>query len=406
MLRKVESEMTQQFFVFTASKPYLRDNHVVIREIVHNTFTENIPNAYSRYYHNDLKALNDGYYLISLSKAPGAKRKFLRSVVEVTSAEFMDMKNLWNDSLTFQLKNNGEVVRIVNGVPVVPTKAAPPVADTASSVLTVNHDFFFVDNATNETYYFANEQRKRNPEKPVNILMIGPSGFGKTTVPQKFAQKVGLDFFRMNCATIRDPEEWFGQRIARDSSTMFVKSLLSKKIEAGNCVIVLDEINRIEPWLTNTLYPLLDDGGGTTVYDGEEIKIGPNVVFVGTMNLGHNYSGIFQIDAALSNRFAYICEVGVLPVEREIDVLSNRTGIVKSDAASIVRIANLIRALNSVECSTRTTLMIATQFANGMTLRSAFQNTVVLRCGNATVRKQVIDIVNALGMFSPTQKIF
>jgi len=397
--------MSQQLFIFLAHKCYDNAGYVLVREVVFSSFDEKAPSIYSRYYHSDLKQLKSGWVLVSLTKANLASRRFFRSAVPVTLEESRKIHDLWKESLTFKLRSNGEIVRV--GAASEGESQSEAQAVQKPDEVRINSNFFFVDNPTNESFFYADKIRRSNPEMPVKILMVGPSGFGKTTIPEKYAQSAGLDFFRMNCPTIRDPEEWFGQRIAKEGSTMFVKSLFAKKLEEGNVVIVLDELNRLEPWLTNTIYPLLDDGRNTTVYDGEEIKVGNNVVFVATMNLGHNYSGVFQLDAALSNRFSFICEVGPLPTEREIDVLKNRTGVDQTAASTIVNLATSIRNLSVVECSTRTTLMIASQVSAGMSIRSSFQNAVVLRCSNQNARRQIIDVVNsAVGIYTPKSKFF
>lgn len=249
----------------------------------------------------------------------------------------------------------------------------------------------------------AKKMSLAKPDRAVKVMMVGPSGFGKTTLPKIFSDITGANFLRMNCATIRDPEEWFGWREARDGSTVFIKSRFAQAIEAGNLVVILDEFNRLEPWLHNTLFPLLDDDGKTVVHD-EEFRIGPNVIVVGTINTGYKYTGTFELDEALLNRFDFILEVGPMPFEEEIRVLQTRTGIAKETAAGIVKIATLIRGLDIV-CSTRTTLLMASMMVSGMSIREAVESAVVRRIPSDThsnsTRKSVVDAVNAqIGPFS------
>ena len=153
----------------------------------------------------------------------------------------------------------------------------------------------------------------------------------------------------MNCATIRDPEEWFGFREAKDGSTVFIRSQFAKIIEAGNAVVVLDEFNRLEPWLHNTLFPLLDDDGATVVHD-ERFAIGEGVIVVGTINSGYKYTGTFELDEALMNRFEFILEVGPMPHAQEVQVLTKRTGVDAATAEQIVKMSNTLRQ-QEVICS-------------------------------------------------------
>ena len=263
-------------------------------------------------------------------------------------------------------------------------------------------DGYFVSAEVRMSFTVAHSMSLANPSKPIRIMMVGPSGFGKTTIPMLFASVTGRRFYRMNCGSIRDPEEWFGYREARDSNTVFIRSEFIKTVEAGNVVVVLDEFNRLEPWLHNTLFPLLDDAGRTVVHD-EEFTIGPNVIFVGTINTGYRYTGTFELDEALSNRFDFLITVGPMPYEDEVNILKKRTGINATTAASIVKMANILRQ-REISCPTRSSLSIASMVKNGLTVREAFEYAIVHRIpsddGSVSLKKTVLDLlVTQLGAF-------
>lgn len=255
---------------------------------------------------------------------------------------------------------------------------------------------YFVDDENRRVFTTAHKMSVTQPDRAVKIMMVGPSGYGKTTVPKLFAEATGKSFYRMNCATVRDPEEWFGYREAIDGSTKFIRSEFAKVLERGDAVVVLDEFNRLEPWLHNTLFPLLDDDGKTVVHD-EEFSIGEGVIVVGTINSGYRYTGTFELDEALLNRFEFIIEVGPMPAKEEKKVLTARTNIDKERASLIVKAAANLRRLDVV-CSTRTTLLVSTMVTAGLTVREAYQNAVVNRIPNDdsayTLRKDVIDALN------------
>lgn len=232
--------------------------------------------------------------------------------------------------------------------------------------------------------------------RPVNLLIIGPSGYGKTSTPASFAKEMGMEYLRVNCAQVRDPEEWFGYREAVDGSTLFVPSEFTKVVTRGNAVIVLDEFNRVEPWLHNTLYPLLDHDRSTTVHE-EKIVVGPNVIFCMTINMGYQFVGTWALDQALTNRMDCAITVSPLPAPVEARLIEDRVGCSKELAAGIVDVLGKLRSLNTqgklqVDASTRTSLRLAELISTGYL---NFQTAVLVTLGAALTddeRKEVIDI--------------
>lgn len=256
---------------------------------------------------------------------------------------------------------------------------------------------FFVSEHAMKVFLSAQRIMKAYPNTPVKIMVSGPSGYGKTSIAKLYADGNELNYLRMNCAMIRDPEEWFGHREARDGSTIFVQSRFIETVREGNVVIVLDEFNRLEPDLHNTLYPLLDHDAATFVYD-QEFAVGPNTLFVATINTGREYTGIFELDAANMNRFDLFLEVGVIPQTHEIDILMNRFPITLGTATEIVKLAAKIRSTIDVHCSIRTTLAVAKIVATGMSVKDAFEVSMLHRIKEdlelgTTGRKELIDII-------------
>lgn len=259
---------------------------------------------------------------------------------------------------------------------------------TTTSVL----DGFYINDESRSVFNTVWKLSQTYPEVPQKVMIKGPSGYGKTALPFLFSQVAGLDYYRMNCANVRDPEEWFGFREARGGETVFIPSRFIELVTKGNVVIVLDEFNRIEPWLHNTLYPLLDDDAKTVVHD-QEFKVGPGTIFVGTINTGWKYTGTFELDEALYNRFPFVLEMGPPPHAEEVSVLVKRTGIEFKTAQAVVKLANILRQSN-VGCSTRSTLLISQQINAGMSLREAFEYSVVKRTPDDGKRKEVLDLIN------------
>lgn len=246
--------------------------------------------------------------------------------------------------------------------------------------------------------------KKLSNNKHQNVMMVGPSGYGKSSVPEQLAKEWGMEFLRWDCATVRDPEEFFGYRGAQDGSTLtedgdniFTKSLFTQKITDGNCVIVLDELNRIDPYISNILFPMLDHAGKTVVA-GYEIEIGPNVIFVATVNLGYQFTGTFALDTALVNRFGIKILVGPLPRDIEKKILIGRGNIDEIIANNILAKFDKLRKMNelgtlSVDASTRVSIQIAELVGNGLDMREAFIY-VIVNSLDKDEAKEVADVLS------------
>lgn len=228
-----------------------------------------------------------------------------------------------------------------------------------------------------------------------NMLALGPSGYGKTSLYKALAEYLGYAFLRVDCAKITDTVAWFGTHEAKDGSTFFTPSDFTTAIEAGRVVVVLDEANRIEPWVQNSLFPLLDDSRRTTVH-GREIVMGRGVVIGMTMNVGIKYAGTFVVDQAFMNRIDATVEVDAASSNIEEAILTSRYASLKKAVAT--QIVNMMRGLRDlarkesldVDVSTRTSLKVARLMINGMTLSDALTYTVI-NSAAPEERKMVID---------------
>ncbi len=270
--------------------------------------------------------------------------------------------------------------------------APPPPPDS------LTQDGFYYPPAARRVFTIADRMAKE--DQTATVMMVGPSGYGKTTIPMKFAEKTGRKFVRVNCASIRDPEEWFGFREARAGDTVFEATEFSDAIRDGCSVVVLDEVNRIEPWLHNTLFPLLDFGRKTRVHN-VDFPIGENVIFVLTINRGLEYAGTFEMDQAFINRVHMTVHVGPPPPEEETRILMQRIPkLNERDATKIISTAGALRQVVEkgemyVDCSTRATLKIAQVMKFGLGIREAFHDVIETVALTEEDQKKIADILNS-----------
>lgn len=226
-------------------------------------------------------------------------------------------------------------------------------------------------------------------ETPQNIMLTGPQGCGKTELCIWFGAKYDRPVLIVNCATMREPRDWFGYRDARDGSLFWHKSDFVRAVEMGGCVIVLDEFNRLHTSLHNTLYPLLDARRMTWLEELESnIRVGAGTVFMATANVGFQHTGTFTLDSALEDRFGCIVHVDFPPPAVEEKIVQEKTGITAAKAKKLVRLADQIRrktrgtgATLSRAVSTRQLLQTATMMkrfsSRGIPESRAFEHTIV-----------------------------
>ena len=259
----------------------------------------------------------------------------------------------------------------------------------------VNGGNFFMTKEQQQVFEMAYVLSENHPSK---VQLLGDSGYGKTSIAEAYAKEKGMGFYRLNVSQVSDPVEFFGIVRVEDGDTVFKPSNFMKHVMDGNCVIVLDEINRVESWLTNILFPIMDDAAETDVLE-VEVKVGKNVIFVLTANIGYQFVGTFEMDTAFQNRIDMTLFVGALPKKVESKLVSKRTDVDAVTSNKIVEITNDLRKVVvneglDVDVSTRTTIKIGRLLSTGIIdMKKAF-SLVVGNTLSIEERKPIIDAVS------------
>jgi nitric oxide reductase NorQ protein len=208
---------------------------------------------------------------------------------------------------------------------------------------------------------------------PQNVNLIGPHGCGKTELAIQFAARLNRPLLIMDCANLREARDWFGYKTAKEGTVYWHESQFVRAVQAGGHVILLDELNRANPNLLNTLMPILDARRFTYLEErGDKIIVGPETVFFASMNEGAGYTGTSALDRAIRDRFPRAVELTYLGESDETKLLTARTGVDKDIATRLVQMANKIRqdatglsATLTESLSTRQLLAAAHDFALG-----------------------------------------
>ena len=131
----------------------------------------------------------------------------------------------------------------------------------------------------------------REPNKPIgSYLMIGPTGVGKTYVAKQLAEALGTKLVRFDMSEYQEkhtaskligaPPGYVGHGEGEAGSGQ----LISQVENNPNCVLLMDEIEKAAPEVTQVLLQVMDDGRLTSS-TGKTIDFS-NVIMLMTSNLG------------------------------------------------------------------------------------------------------------------------
>ena len=224
----------------------------------------------------------------------------------------------------------------------------------------------------------------RSAVRGKNIMMTGPSGCGKTMAAKSLVNCLDRPDYYFNLGATQDPRGTLigNTHFEEGKGTYFSESLFVKAIQTPNSVILLDELSRAHPDAWNILMTVLDYGQRYLRLDEKDnqstIKVADGVTFIGTANIGNEYTSTRVMDKALMDRFT-IVEMDVLNETEEYDLLSYMFPNVDNTLLSNVsKIANLTRVESSSETSripfgisTRTTVELTGLLYDGFSLEEA-----------------------------------
>lgn len=270
--------------------------------------------------------------------------------------------------------------------------------DTLPDCPEISNTGFYVENK-NWKYLVRNIMRK----KPT--LLIGPTGTGKTELILMACKQLGINCEVHDMGAMQDPlTDLLGCHRIKDGSSTFDYAKFVDDVQKPG-VILLDELSRAPLMTNNILFPCLDSRRELplAIADSEgprSVKVHPDCVFIATANIGSEYSGTQEIDAALMNRFLPL-KVDYMPVRNEIEVLRNRCNISEDDAVTIVKFANAMRQENkkglvNFPVSTRENIAMAEMVADGFDIVDAVNFVVCNKFNDDDVKpvKQLMMSLN------------
>ena len=183
------------------------------------------------------------------------------------------------------------------------------------------------------------------------ILLVGPTGAGKSSLVAQLAARLNWPLVRANLHGETSASDFLGQNKVRDGEVYFEYGVLPKAMKDGS-LLVLEELDSADPGILFVLQSVLEEGGTLTLTDnaGEVIHPHPRFRLVGTANtLGTGddsglYAGTQVLNASHLDRWSVIYQVDYLPEEEELKLVAAKTPMLEHTlAAAVVKLANDVR---------------------------------------------------------------
>lgn len=117
----------------------------------------------------------------------------------------------------------------------------------------------------------------KQKDKPIVLLLYGPSGVGKTETAKNISETLGGELLRIQFSMMQSQEAYnyiFGGEHSRSS---FAKDLQSRETN----IVLIDEFDKVNPIFYNAFYEMFDEGRFVDTNYEIDVK---NCVFICTSN--------------------------------------------------------------------------------------------------------------------------
>ena len=188
-----------------------------------------------------------------------------------------------------------------------------------------------------------------------NVLMIGPTGCGKSTFPEQYAALTNMNCVRIGFDASISREDLIGGYIVEGQNTVFKLGILPLAMQTPGTIIVLDELDSASPENAFLLHPLLEKGRRFLFIPeiNQHITMHPDNIIVATANTNGQgdesgmYAGTRVQNGALMNRFSMTFKKDYLESSLEVRMLSKRFPEVLAQADGADLIPKLVKFANA-----------------------------------------------------------
>lgn len=161
---------------------------------------------------------------------------------------------------------------------------------------------------------------------PVNLLLTGPKGNGKSLLLAYYAQQAGIPYLAIDCSEETKERHLKGGFIVKGGSTPFVLGTVANAIHVANqkgvAMLVFEEMNALSPQRQKELNALTDFRKKLEIPElSWRLELHPDarLFIAGTMNPSV-YGGTYELNEDLKSRFFEI-EMPYPPAQAEKQVL-------------------------------------------------------------------------------------
>ena len=261
--------------------------------------------------------------------------------------------------------------------------------------------------------------RRYQDTAPVNVIIQGPKGTGKSELIKKFAEDTGLPYWSVIGQEGIRADELLGHYELREGTSKWVDGIIPKAVRAGG-ILHIDEANVIEPAILMRLDELLDNKRQLNMEDlnGELVKAHPDLFVVFTMN-PPTYEGVKPLPEPIMSRLtkrywldyppphvemnileAKLRKMGVKPGEFKASDSPRRpaTGTMSKDVLDLIQIVSGLRKDTELSYtpSIRETQGFVQDLREGDDFFKAFDNNIKNAYWTEEEKQKVEEALNAV----------
>ena len=186
-------------------------------------------------------------------------------------------------------------------------------------------------------------------------LITGPTGSGKSSLVKYVCAKLNRPFIRINMSGDVESASLFGTLVVRGGATVWEDGAITEAAKYG-AVCLVDEWELMPSEIAMGMQNLLEDGGYLYLKEkpgtSDERTVVPHhdfrLVFAGnTVGQGDvtgAFSGVGVQNTATIDRFTNTIRLGYLSQKHEVDIITSKSGVNKTMATDMVRLAYLVRS--------------------------------------------------------------